>query len=74
MKDKATYEISVLGTLGGHWSEWFPEIQIQNGSEQDQPITRLYGEIPDQSSLIGMLQTLVNLGLPILLVKRIDWE
>ncbi len=74
MNDSATYQIYVMGTLGERWQEWFPGMSFQPEMQQGAQLTCLSGQVPDQSSLIGMLQTLVNLGLPILLVKRTEWE
>ncbi len=73
MNDKAGYEILVMGTLGERWTEWFHGMTIRQELQNGANITHICGLVPDQSSLIGMLQTLVNLGLPILLVKRLEW-
>ncbi len=74
MYDKAAYEILVMGTLSERWAEWFQGMSIQQELHQDAHVTRISGLVLDQSSLLGMLQTLINLGLPILLVKRLEWE
>lgn len=74
MNDKATYEILVMGTLSERWAEWFQGMVIEQGLQNGAHVTQICGLVPDQSSLLGMLQTLINLGLPILLVKRTKWE
>ncbi len=74
MNDKAAYEILVMGTLSGRWAEWFQGMTIQQEQQNGAHVTLICGLVPDQSSLLGMLQTLINLGLPILLVKRLEWE
>jgi hypothetical protein len=74
MNDKAAYEILVMGTLSERWAEWFQGMTIQQELHQGLRVTQICGLVPDQSSLLGMLQTLINLGLPILLVKRLEWE
>lgn len=73
MNDKATYEIHVMGILSERWAEWFPGMVIRQELQDELEITQICGPVPDQSSLIGMLQTLVNLGLPILFVRRLEW-
>ncbi len=73
MNDKATYEILVMGTLGERWAEWFQGMTIRQEQQNGVHVTQMCGLVPDQSSLLGMLQTLINLGLPILLVKRLEW-
>ncbi len=74
MNDKATYEILVMGTLSERWAEWFQGMTIRQDDQNGASVTLICGLVPDQSSLLGMLQTLINLGLPILLVKRLEWE
>ncbi len=73
MNDRATYEILVMGTLGERWAEWFQGLTIQQEEQDGAHVTHICGLVQDQSSLLGMLQTLINLGLPILLVKRLEW-
>ncbi len=73
MNDRATYEILVMGTLGERWAEWFQGMTIRQELRNDARVTQICGLVQDQSSLMGMLQTLINLGLPILLVKRLEW-
>ena len=74
MNDSATYEILVMGALSERWAEWFPGMAIRQEITNDACTTLITGEITDQSSLMGMLQTLLNLGLPILLVRRLEWK
>jgi hypothetical protein len=73
MNDRAAYEILVMGALSERWAEWFQGMAIQQELQNGAYVTQICGLVPDQSSLIGMLQTLINLGLPILLVKRLEW-
>ena len=40
--------------------------------EADRPVTTLCGELSDQAALAGVLNTLYELHLPVLLVKRLD--
>jgi hypothetical protein len=74
MNDQATYEISVMGVLGERWAEWFPDMGFTQDVQHGLPVTHIRGPVQDQSGLLGMLQTLVNLGLHILLVRRVEWE
>ncbi len=63
------YEISVKGTLDEEWSDWFNGLEIipQGGGE-----TLLAGEVLDQAALHGILSKIRDLGLPLLLVKRVE--
>ena len=74
MNDSATYEILVMGALSERWAEWFQGMAIRQEITDDVCTTQIIGEVTDQSSLMGMLQTLLNLGLPILLVRRLEWK
>lgn len=72
MNDRAKYEIVVMGTLGDRWADWFPGMMIDHEEQGGNYVTRITGIVQDQSNLIGILQTLINLGLPLLLVKKQD--
>lgn len=71
MSEPATYEIRVCGWISERWTDWFAGIAI---SHEDEPnagsVTRLAGEVADQAALLGLLQTLYTLGLPLLEVRR----
>jgi hypothetical protein len=65
----AVYQIRVKGNLEPRWSDWFDGFTItpQAGDE-----TLLVGLVPDQPALHGLLAKIRDLGLPIVLVRRID--
>jgi hypothetical protein len=71
MDGPAQYQIQVQGHLPDRWHEMFGDLhaQIEGGSEV---ITTMTGCLPDQAALNGILQALYGLGLPILLVRRIE--
>ena len=80
----ATYQIQVQGWISERWADWFDDMTITvNENDEDdagQPggglaITTLTGAVADQAALLGLLQQLYTLGLPLLLVKRgVDFE
>jgi len=74
MKESANYEIHVLGVLGERWEEWFPGMATSREERDGKTITCLAGLVQDQSELMGILQTLANLGFPLLLVRRMEAE
>jgi hypothetical protein len=41
-------------------------------AQADPPVTTLEGELTDQAALAGVLNTLYELHLPVLLVKRLE--
>lgn len=65
---RGVYEIRVNGTLDEEWSDWFNGLTI---IPQEDDETLLTGEILDQAALHGVLAKIRDLGLPLLLVKRV---
>ena len=65
----AIYQIRVKGNLEQKWSDWFDGLAItpQPGDE-----TLLVGTVADQATLHGMQAKISNLGLPLLLVQRVE--
>lgn len=67
----ATYQIQVQGWISERWADWFDDMTITLEGEDDASgITMLTGVVVDQAALLGLLQKLYNLGLPLLLVRR----
>jgi len=66
---RAMYQIRVKGNLDRKWSDWFDGFTItpQPGDE-----TLLTGPVADQAALHGLLSKIRDLGLPLLLVERVD--
>lgn len=65
------YEIRVAGQLGRRWAHWFEDVEIsEDGIEP--AITTLRGTVVDQAALLGLLQKLYTLGLPLLMVRRVE--
>jgi len=62
------YRIRIKGAFGPQWSDHFRGLTIT--SEQGE--TTLTGELADQAALHGLLIKIRDLGLPLLLVKRIE--
>ena len=69
-----TYRITVAGTLAPDWSERLGGLRIEPGTKEasDQPDTVLEGPIRDQAQLLGVLNTLSDLRLPLLGVALIE--
>jgi hypothetical protein len=66
MASPATYQITVIGKLPDHWEAWFTKttIRVEHGSEGS-PHTCLTCQVIDQSELLGILNRLNNLNLPL---------
>jgi hypothetical protein len=68
----AVYRISIWGFLGEDWSDRLGNMTITNSQPTEGAIeTTLYGQLTDQSALLGVLNTLYEMGFSLLLVERI---
>jgi len=65
-----TYEIQVQGRIGERWAHWFDDMSVSAQGEAQSTITTLTGAVADQAALLGLLQRLYTLGLPLLRVER----
>ena len=73
--DPATYQIRVQGRLKASWSDRLEGMMISvAGSDGGPFVTTLEGELLDQAALAGVLNTLYELHLPVLEVKRLSAE
>ena len=68
MATSAIYKIQVQGHLDSRWSDWFGGFEMMACSEY----TILTGSVPDQAALHGVLSKIVDLGLTIIYVKRLN--
>jgi hypothetical protein len=70
--DPARYRICISGNLDEHWSDYCGGMAIiQLRDAKRSPMTILTGQLADQSALIGVLNSLHDIGYPILLVEYI---
>jgi len=68
----ATYQIRVQGKVDPDWSDRLAGMTIHlTAAEAGPPVTTLKGDLSDQAALAGVLNTLYELHLPVLLVKRL---
>lgn len=66
----ATYLIQLAGRLDQGWSNHFGGMTITHKSLEDgTTITQMIGLVPDQAGLHGMLNSIRDLGLPLLKVE-----
>ncbi len=66
--ERAIYQIKVKANLDMKWSDWFDGFSIMPQTDDE---TLLTGPVADQSALHGLLAKVRDLGLPLLLVKRV---
>ena len=71
----ATYQIIVKGKLDEHWTEWFNGTNILlEHSLEGKPHTTLTCRVRDQAELLGILNQLNSLNLPLMQVALIKDE
>lgn len=71
----AIYQISIEGKIDPIWSERLGGMTIGHATvEASRPVTTLEGELTDQAALAGVLNTLYDLHLTLLEVKRLAIE
>jgi len=68
----AVYSIRVVGVLNKSWSDRLSGLAILTYNTiltDDMEVTTLTGKLQDQAALVGVLNTLYNLRLPLLSVE-----
>ena len=71
--DQADYEIHVDGHIGEAWSSRFDGLTMETRFKSGgTPFTILKGTVVDQAALHGLVGRIRDLGLTLLLVKRLD--
>ena len=67
-----SYEIHVRGHLDRHWEQLFLGLAMRHGIADDgTPVTVLRGAVVDEAALHGLLTRVRDLGVPLLLVRRV---
>ena len=70
VETSATYEIRIQGCLDESWSDRMGGVTIRaQTSPEGAALTVLTGAFQDQAALAGVLNTLYDLGLPLLSVE-----
>jgi len=68
----ALYKICVYGSIDKKRMEYFGGLAVlPEEPEADEPCTVLAGELADQAALVGVLNTLYNLGFALISVERL---
>ncbi len=71
----SVYRIRIEGVLDESWSSRLSGMQIiRDENKRKKKVTILFGYLPDQSALSGVLTSLNDLGLPILSVECMSEE
>ena len=69
----ARYRISIQGTLDKNWSTYCGGMTIEHENDPKRgAMTILAGRLADQSALVGVLNSLHDIGCPILSVEYME--
>jgi hypothetical protein len=69
----ARYRICIQGTLDKNWSDYCGGMAIKHKRDPNHhPMTIMTGRLADQSALVGILNSLHDIGCPILSVERME--
>jgi hypothetical protein len=63
------YEIRVQGHLSQTWVDYLDDVEISLSGEGDRAVTTLSGQALDQSALMGLLNSLFDLGYTLIAVE-----
>jgi hypothetical protein len=67
-----TYRIRIIGTLDHHWFDCFGDMRCTTSqTTEGKLVTTLVGHFRDQAALLGLLNTLYDLHLPLLQVEYV---
>jgi hypothetical protein len=71
--EPAVYRITIQGILDKNWSDYYSGMAIKHeGDPKLDAMSILLGRLPDQSALIGVLNSLHDIGYPILSVEYLE--
>ncbi|HSK94832.1 MAG TPA: hypothetical protein VLA76_12355, partial [Candidatus Angelobacter sp.] len=65
--ESGRFELRVKGHLDARWADWFDGLTLTLSRDGT---TVIRGEVADQAALHGLLQTVRDLGLPLISVTR----
>ena len=73
MFEPAAYRICITGTLEKSWSDYCAGMKFEHDIVLNQyPVTILTGILVDQAALNGVINTLFDLGCPLLSVECVE--
>lgn len=67
--DPVVYQIRIAGHLSQQWADWLGDVTI---TLEDAGETLLTGPVVDQAALYGLLKKVRDLGMPLILVRRVE--
>ena len=71
MSQQEIYEIRIKGQIDKRWAAWFDGLTVTNTEDGE---TVLVGPVIDQTALHGLLAKVRDLNLPLVSVRRIEFD
>ena len=69
------YEIVIKGHLDKRWQKVFSDFDFNfEIRDEEEPITRMVGDVKDQSALNGFVNHLWKLGIELISIQELDDE
>ena len=69
------YEIVIKGYLDQRWQKVFPDFEFNFELRyENEPVTRMIGDVKDQSALNGFVNHLWKLGIELISIQELDHE
>lgn len=65
----ANYRIRIQGAVSQSWSDYLCDLTIDVENDSTWPVTTLSGSLQDQAALLGVLNSLYDLGFPLIGVE-----
>jgi hypothetical protein len=73
MTEPAKYRIRVIGEIDESWADYYGGMLVRIENHPDKlKESILVGWLEDQAALVGLIERLYNLGLPILSVEKLS--
>jgi hypothetical protein len=73
MYDSAVFRIQIQGELSENWCDYIGAQAMSIGQDEaGVPLTTLISEPMDQAALIGLINSLNALGLPLISVEQVN--
>ncbi len=67
--EPVSYQIQVQGYLSQTWADYLGSMAVSVSGQRERAVTTLSGQVMDQAALMGLLNSLYDLGFSLLSVK-----
>ena len=68
--EPVSYQIQVQGRLSQTWADYLGSMAVSVSGESEGVVTTLSGQVMDQAALMGLLNSLYDLGFSLLSVEH----